>query len=347
MKAASILLTLTGLTVIAALVAHFGAGAVARSLLAIGGTGFAAVCLIHLALMGVMGVAWGALLPETRPTAAIWARLVRDSASEVLPLSQVGGYVLGARALALGGVAGGPAAASTIVDVTLEFFAQLVFTGIGLLWLLHLAPQAPAALPAALGLVIAVFLAGGCLLAQRRGFAAWQRVAGAVGRGWAQRTAASAATLHAAIVGIYRRSARVWCSFLLHLGCWVAGVVEIWLALRLMGAPRGFGIVLVIESLLYALRSVAFAIPNAVGVQEAGYLLLGAGFGLAPDTALALSLLKRGRDFAIGLPVLGVYQLIEGGRLWRRAPLAAVVGAKPDRPVWKGVRNLPPHISSR
>jgi len=105
--------------------------------------------------------------------------------------------------------------------------------------------------------------------------------------------------------------------------------------------------VLVIESLLYALRSVAFAVPNAVGVQEAGYLLLGAGFGLAPDIALALSLLKRGRDFAIGLPVLGIYQLIEGGRLWRRAPPAAVVGAKPECPMWEGVRNLPPHISSR
>jgi glycosyltransferase 2 family protein len=314
--------------------------------LALGAGGFTAICLIHLALIAAMGIAWWVLLPGTRPWSSIWARLVRDSASEVLPLSQVGGYVLGARALVLGGGAVSAAAARTVVDVTLEFFAQLVFTSIGLLWLLHLAPQARAALPVTLGLVIAVFLAGGCLLAQQRGFAAWHRLAGALGRGWAQRTAADAAALHAAIIGIYGRSAGVWGSFLLHLGCWVAGVAEIWLALRLTGAPRGFGIVLVIESLLYALRSVAFAVPNAVGVQEAGYLLLGAGFGLAPDTALALSLLKRGRDFAIGLPVLGIYQLIEGGRLWRRAP-PAVVGANPRRPIWEGVRRVPPYISSR
>ena len=157
-----------------------------------------------------MGVAWGALLPEAHPAASIWARLVRDSASEVLPLSQVGGYVMGARALALGGVAGGPAAASTIVDVTLEFFAQLVFTAIGLLWLLHLAPKAPAALPVMLGLAVAVFLASGCLFAQQRGFAAWQRIAEALSRDWAQRTAAGAASLHAAIVGIYGRNAGVW-----------------------------------------------------------------------------------------------------------------------------------------
>jgi len=38
---------------------------------------------------------------------------------------------------------------------------------------------------------------------------------------------------------------------------------------------------------------------------------------LAPETALALSLLKRGRDLVIGLPALGAWQLIESGRLWR------------------------------
>jgi hypothetical protein len=98
----------------------------------------------------------------------------------------------------------------------------------------------------------------------------------------------------------------------------VASTVEAWLALRLIGSPLGFGPVLVIESLLYAVRSVAFAVPNAVGVQEGAYVLLGAGFGLTPETALALSLLKRARDLAIGLPVLGAWQLVEGVRLRRR-----------------------------
>ena len=69
---------------------------------------------------------------------------------------------------------------------------------------------------------------------------------------------------------------------------------------------------------LYAARSVAFAIPNAVGVQEGAYILLGVGFGLTPETALALSLLKRARDLTIGLPVLAAWQLVESGRLWRR-----------------------------
>src|SRR5271169_6926624 len=177
MKAVSLLAAAMGIVLIGVLVVHFGAGAVARSLLAVGWAGFAAVCLIHLALIAVMGIAWWVLLPGTNPWCAIWARLVRDSASEVLPLSQVGGYVAGARAIAVAGIPGGTAAASTIVDVTLEFFAQIAYTAIALLWLLYLEPQARFVVPVAIGLTVAAGLAGGCLVAQRRGIGLLDRFA--------------------------------------------------------------------------------------------------------------------------------------------------------------------------
>ena len=115
----------------------------------------------------------------------------------------------------------------------------------------------------------------------------------------------------------YQRRAGLWAGFSLHLACWIAGALEAWIALRLAGAPLSFKTVLVIESLLYAVRTFAFAIPNAVGVQEAAYVLIGANFGLAPEMALALSLLKRARDLTIGLPALGVWQIVEGARLWQ------------------------------
>jgi len=309
---------MAGLALIGVLVGYFGADAVIRSLIAIGWAGFATICLIHLVLIAVMGMAWWALLPGTRLWISIWGRLVRDAASEVLPLSQVGGYVLGARAIALTGVPGTGAAASTIVDVSLEFIAQIAFTGLALAWLIRLWPEAPVALPVATGLAAAAILAAGLLVAQRRGFGSIDRVAGILGRDWLEKTAIGAAALHATIGEIYRRRSRLCASFILHLVCWIAATVEIWLALRLAGTPLDFGVVLVIEGLLYAVRSVAFAIPNAVGVQEGAYIMLGASFGLTPDMALALSLLKRARDLALGLPVLGVCQLLEGRRLWRR-----------------------------
>ena len=106
---------------------------------------------------------------------------------------------------------------------------------------------------------------------------------------------------------------------LLHVGAWIVSAGEAWMALRFMGVTIGLGPVLVIESLLYAARSVAFAIPNAVGVQEGAYIVLGGMFGLGPDVMLALSLLKRARDLVIGVPTLLCWQALEGGQLLRRA----------------------------
>jgi putative membrane protein len=307
-----------GLTAIGALVVHFGADAVIRSLIAIGWRGFAAICLIHLALIAVMGIAWWALVPGTPAWVFVWGRLARDAGSEVLPLSQMGGSVLGARAVTVAGVPGPVATASTIVDLTLEFFAKLAYTALGLFLLLHLRPASAVALPITTGIAVAALIAIAFVVVQRHGFALFDRFARALGRGWADRTAASAASVHTELGRTYRRRAGLWVGFLLHLACWVASALEVWIALRLAGRALDFAAVLVIESLLYAIRTVAFAIPNAVGVQEGAYILLGGAFGLTPEMALALSLLKRARDLAIGLPALGAWQAIEGGRLWRR-----------------------------
>ena len=318
MRALTILAAVVGVAAIAALVGYFGAGAVMRSLLAVGGLGFAAICAIHLALMAIMGLAWRALLPGSPTWIALWGRVVRDSGSELLPFSQVGGYVLGARALALAGVSGTLAAASTIVDVTLEFIAQLAYTALGLAWLVRLQPDSAAATPVMIGLAVAILAAGAFFLVQRHGFDYFDRIARILGHGWAERSAAGAAALHASLAAIYRRRAALWVNFVLHLVCWVASAVEAWLALMLAGEPLSFGAVLVLESMLYAVRTSAFIVPNAVGVQEGAYILLGATFGLTPEMALALSLLKRARDIAIGIPTLAAWQALESGRLWRR-----------------------------
>jgi putative membrane protein len=249
----------------------------------------------------------------------IWARFIRDAGSEVLPVSQMGGCVLGARAAALAGVPGSITAATTMVDLTLEFLAKLAYMALGLILLVNLRPGMPVALPVTFGFAASGLFAIVFVLLQRRGFAAFDRFARMLGRGWAERTISGMAAVNAALAGIYRRSASLWGGFALHLACWVLSAVEVWIALYLAGAPLGFSSVLVIESLLYAIRTVAFAIPNAVGVQEGAYILIGAAFGLTPEMALAISFLKRARDIVIGLPALASWQVIEGGRLWRKS----------------------------
>jgi len=328
-KAISIVAGIAGLTAITALVAYFGAGAVIRPLLAIGWSGFSVICLIQLVLISVMGIAWRALAPGVAAWVFPWGRLMRDAGSEVLPLSQMGGCILGARAVAIAGVPNSIAAATTIVDLTLEFLAKLVYTALGLILLVRLRPASPVALPVTVGLATAGLLAVALVIVQRRGFDLFDRFARVLGRGWADRTAAGAAAVHLALDRIHRRKAGLRVGFALHLGCWIAGAAQAWIALSLAGSPLDFSAVLVIESLVYAIRTLSFAIPNSVGVQEGAYLLLGATFGLTPEMTLALSLLKRARDLAIGLPALGIWQAVEGGRLWRRKLATAGNGTNP------------------
>lgn len=321
-----------GIAAMVVLVLHFGAAAVAAALIAVGLAGFAAVTLIHVALIAAMGLAWGTLLPGARQWVAVWGRFVRDAGSEVLPLSQVGGYVLGTRAVALAGIAATRGAASTIVDVTLEFVAQLGYIAIGLVWLLHLRVPAVSPQLVVLGLAVASCLAAAFIAMQRRGMRYADRIAGVLGRGWAEKTAAGTAALHQALEAIYRRRRRVWLSFLVHLACWIAGASEVSIALWFAGKPLPFGSAMVIESLVYAIRSTAFVVPNSMGVQEGAYVLLGGAFGLGPEMALALSFVKRARDLAIGLPVIALWQAVEGGRIMRRvaakAPAAPVSDAE-------------------
>jgi glycosyltransferase 2 family protein len=323
MKALSFVAGLAGLAVIGALVAYFGADNVMQSLLAIGWEGFAAICLIHLTVMSIEGFAWRLLVPGKPPWVFIWGRLIRDAGAEVLPVSQMGGCVLGARVVSLAGVPVTIAAASTMVDLALEFLAKIGYMGIGLVLLANLRPETLVALPVAIGLTATGLFAAAFVVVQRHGFDAFDRFARVLGSGWAERTAAGAAALHAALARIYRHRAGLWGGFALHLVCWVLSGVEVWVALRFAGTPLGFGNVLIIESLLYAIRTAAFAIPNAVGVQEGAYILIGAALGLTPEMALAISLLKRARDLMIGLPALAIWQTVEGKRLWRRiAPTA-------------------------
>ncbi len=72
--------------------------------------------------------------------------------------------------------------------------------------------------------------------------------------------------------------------------------------LRPMGVPIGLFNVLMIENLVYGVRNIAFVVPDAIGIQQGAYVLLGQAFGLTPEIALALSLLKRARDVPIDVP---------------------------------------------
>ncbi len=101
----------------------------------------------------------------------------------------------------------------------------------------------------------------------------------------------------------------------LHLVGWFGTGVCTWISLRLLGHPVDLVHVLALEALLDAVIAAAFVVPGAAGVQEAGYVGLGAVFGVPPEIALSVSLLRRAREISWGLPVLGIWQWQEVRRL--------------------------------
>lgn len=320
MKRAAILAAITGLVIGTAIVGYYGFGAVLKALGQIGLSGFLAILAYHVALTAGLGLAWWVVVPPPRgrPGSFVWGRIVRDSGSEILPLSQIGGFIMGARALTLLGIPMTLAIASTVVDVTVEFMAQLAYTALGLGVLIGLRPEAQLIYPIAWGLGLGIVGAICFLLLQRRGVALLEKLSWRLASRWLPDAVSRAQSLQHAFDAIYAARSRLTGAAALHFGCWIASAFESWLAIHLMGGDLGFAAVLTIESLLYAIRSAAFAVPSAVGVQEGVYVMLGPLFGLPPETALALSLLKRGRDLAIGIPALLTWQALEGRMHFRR-----------------------------
>jgi len=108
---------------------------------------------------------------------------------------------------------------------------------------------------------------------------------------------------------------RLLLASMVHLLGWFSTGVGTWISLRLLGFEAAMLPILALEALLDALVAATFVVPGAVGVQEAGYVGLGAAFGVPPDLALSVSLLRRARDLALGLPILLVFQWIELHRI--------------------------------
>ena len=68
----------------------------------------------------------------------------------------------------------------------------------------------------------------------------------------------------------------------------------------------------------------AFAVPNALGVQGAAYALPTSPVGVGKEIGLAVSLLKRARDIAIGAPIVLIWRTLEGRRVLASRDTGAV-----------------------
>jgi putative membrane protein len=324
-KRAGMVAWLIGIAAIIGLIIWSGLDAVAHAVASVG-WGILLVVLARTVTVSVAGVGWWLLFPpKLRPPVrtCVLLRFVREATNALLPVAQVGGDLIGAGLLTLSAVPGALAAASVIVDILVQAATQFLFAIVGLLVLVALGADETLARTAAIGLAFAALLLIGFYLAQRRG---GQRILRAImsrltgDRKW--RVLGTIDAVYQYLTMIYASRFGLVSSSIVHMAGWVIGVAEVSIVFAFMGHPVSLMEAVVIESLLHAIRGAAFAIPGALGAQEGGLVLLCAVFGIPPEQAIALSLVKRAADLALGIPGVLGWQLLEWGRLmpssWQR-----------------------------
>jgi putative membrane protein len=313
-----------GTALFVALLAWQGFGSVASTLGA-AGWGLGLVALFHLLPLALDAAAIIVLF-DRRTTHgsmcdALLARWAGESVNSLLPAGQIGGPVLMVRHLAQRGTRLRDAAAAITVSTTMQALAQVVFALFGLVLFGAYAAQGAftdfRTLTFIATAVLAVFIAG-FSWTQRRGL--FGRILRIVSKAFSKRDWSELTThadaVDAGVRALYRERSKVAATFALSFAGWLVGTGEVWLALRFLGYPVGWLDAMLLESAGQAIRGAAFAIPGALGAQEGGYLLLAPLVGLPAEAALALSLAKRAREIALGVP--GIVYLHLSERNWQR-----------------------------
>jgi putative membrane protein len=313
---------LAGLALFTWLIAYQGVREVG-TLLAGAGAGLVVVAVFHIAPLLANAAGWRVLLSGRNRLPLgrlVWARWIAESINSLLPVMQIGGNVVRAQLIARHGATAAAAGASVVVDITLNIVAQLIFTLVGLGLLTVYLGGWRVAVFVLLGMAIMASLLAGFYVTQRRGlFGTIAPLLTRIARHF-DRTALAldGAEFDAAVARLYGQRRVLAATGAWHLLSWFLGAGEVYLALAFLGHPVAVLTAVLIESLGQALRTSAFVVPGALGVQEGGYLFLGTIFGISPETALALSLAKRVRELLLGIPGLAAWQ-IEAAAGWFRA----------------------------
>ncbi|MEO8325272.1 MAG: lysylphosphatidylglycerol synthase domain-containing protein, partial [Nitrospirota bacterium] len=257
----------------------------------------------------------------------VWIATVREAVSRLLPVASIGGELVGIRLAMQRPLDGAAVAASVILEVLLTLINQYLFTAIGLVLLVTTMRNTPVVdtlwwglgVSVPVPIVLALLLRYGSPFTHLARFT--ERILGT--RHQLASFLGNALNLDEEIRGLYRRHRLLWAALAWQLAGMLVGSFETWLALELFGHPTTIWNAMILESMWLTIRHLAFFVPGALGVQETGLILIGSLLGLPADAAIALSLAKRMREIAIGLPALASWQWVEVRRIHR---IAGTVG---------------------
>ncbi|MHA1536584.1 MAG: flippase-like domain-containing protein [Alphaproteobacteria bacterium] len=316
LKSLSWVFLLAGLAGLTGLIAWQGAGEIG-AIIVRGGWAMLLLALFVIPQVVLFTISWRFLFPAGRApgfTRAASAMTVGMYANTLLPVAEIGGEVIKARIVMKGGVSGRDAGASVVLDKTIQTLSLIAWALIGLAALVYLNANGPVIIGGLAGIALLTAGTVGFIIVQHKGmFGPMARFGARLTGGdkWAK-LAGGAGALDDAVRALYRHRGRLAAAAAIRLLGRVMLIGEVWLAAQLIGHPIGPIEALALRSLSLTLRSAAFMLPGGYGVQEGGYIAIGALIGVPPDIALVLSLASRLRDFVVGVPALAAWQFSEG-----------------------------------
>jgi putative membrane protein len=286
------------------------------------GWGLFAITLFHLVQTLSDAAGWLVLIPKQDRvglTSSFFLHWLGESINNLLPTGRVGGDIVVARVAAMWGMPLRIATAAMIVDITIGIITKVIFIVISSILLIAATGRIDLTRPALVAVLTGLLAAAGFYAVQRMGIFRWSATLAsrlAKSPGWDSLVQGGEA-LDQTIRLLYTRRRGVTGCALFWTLSWIIASVEVWIALWALGLPTNFTTAVILESATLAIRGAAFLVPGAVGVQEGGYILLGNLLGIPSEMALALSLIRRVRELALGIPGLITWHLIETNRLWQ------------------------------
>lgn len=321
-KVVSYIGLLAGLVLMTGLIAWQGIADVADIMLASGW----AILLIPLAWSPTVFLgttSWRLLFkPGEEPAykevfMALW---MGRAINTLLPVASIGGEVVKARMLILWGYPRASSSASVVVDKTVQVFGVIIWGVTGVCLLIHYSLDEGLINYALTGFAVLGAGVAGFVVVQKAGmFSMAAKAAHKVTKhDYFEGLKDGASHVDHHVREAYGRHGRLIASVFWRTLALFLQTAEVWVAAYVLGHPITIMEAMFLKALTSTLSDVAFMIPNAYGVQEGAYVVLGAMIGLPADLMLAISLATRIRELFIDVPGLFIWQHAEGRHFFKR-----------------------------
>jgi uncharacterized protein (TIRG00374 family) len=279
------------------------------------GWGLPLVFLPHALLDGFEASGWWFAFPRSgcpiKLVQILRFTVAAKAIQNVTPSISQAGELLKFHLLRLTGISGDISMASVVAAKTTITLAELLFIGVGSAMVFSYIPLEPLLeISVIIGVLLMCVGLVGLLAWQRMGFFRPLVLVGkrlsVVTKFLDRHEGFLSSTDH--LLKAYISDRRRFClSVLGYFLAWVAGALETWIFLSLIGLPNKPLSALLIQTWLVLVTRFTAFVPGNLGTHEAGTLMIFSFLGLSADSAMAFALLRRVRQIfwiALGLGIL-------------------------------------------